>query len=257
MRAKTHAPWMAARNGGSEIVTSDKHAARVAGLLYLLVAISGAFSIVYFPSAFVVPGNATATASKIAASEQLYRICVVSDLVAQIAFVFLVVALYQLLKAVSEKLAFLMMVLALASVPMSFAIMLSQMAPLILLGGADFVSVFEKHQLDALAMFFLNLRTHGTFAISAFWGLWLFPFGILVFKSGFLPRVLGVLLIVAGLAYLTSSLMLLLFPSYGRAVSLLMLIPEAVGELSIIFWLLIKGVSAQPLESLASRGNGV
>src|SRR5258708_10259905 len=138
-----------------------------------------------------------------------------------------------------------MMVLALVSVPMSFAIMLSDIAPLILLGGANFLAVFEKHQLDALAMASLSLRSHGMFAASAFWGLWLFPFGILVFKSGFLPRVLGVLLVVAGLAYLTSSLTLLLFPDYGRAVSQLMLVPEGVGELSMIFWLLIKGVSAQ------------
>jgi Domain of unknown function (DUF4386) len=237
-------------------MTPDKHAARLAGLLYLLVAITGAFSIMYIPSAFVVPGNATATASKIVASEQLYRIGVASDLVAQIVFVFLVVALYQLLKAVSEKLALLMMVLALVSVPMSFAIMLNEIAPLILLGGANFLSVLEKRQLDALAMMFLSLRSHGMIVVSAFWGLWLFPFGVLVFKSGFLPRVLGVLLVVAGLAYLTSSLTSLLFPNYGRAVSLLMLVPEAVGELPIIFWLLIKGVSAQPLESLASRGPG-
>jgi len=235
-------------------MTSDKHAARVAGLLYLLLAITGAFSIMYIPSAFVVPGNATATASKIAASEQLYRIGVVSDLVSQIIFVFLVVALYQLLKAVNGKLALLMMVLALVSVPMSFLNMLNQIAPLILLGGADFLSVFEKHQLDALAMVFLRLRSQGMVAVSAYWGLWLFPFGILVFKSGFLPRVLGVLLVVAGLAYLTSSLTSLLFPPYGRAISQLMLVLEA-GELPIIFWLLIKGVRAQPLESRASQSD--
>lgn len=227
-------------------MTPDKHAARVAGLLYLLVAITGAFSIIFVPSTFVVPGNATATAGKIAASEPLYRIGVAGGLVAQIAFVFLIVALYQLFKAVSGKLALLMMVLALVSVPMSFAVMLSEMAPLILLGGASFLSVFEKHQLDALAMASLSLRSHGMFAVSAFWGLWLFPFGILVFKSGFLPRILGTLLLVAGLAYLISSFTFLLFPSYGRAVSLLMLVPEGIGELSIIFWLLFKGVSPRP-----------
>lgn len=225
-------------------MTSAKHVARVAGLLYLLVAIAGAFSIMYIPWAFVVPGNATATAGKIAASEQLYRIGIACDLVAQIAFVFLVAVLYRLLKAVDENLALLMLVLALVSVPMSFANMLSQMAPLVLLSGAGFLSAIEKPQLDAMALAFLNLRAHGMFAVSAFWGLWLFPFGVLVFKSGFLPRVLGVLLVVAGLAYLISSFTSLLFPSYGRAVSLLMLVPEAVGELSVIFWLLIKGTGA-------------
>lgn len=232
---------------------STERTARVAGLLYLLTAITGAFSIMYIPSAFIVPGDATATASKIVASELLYRIGVVSDLVAQIIFVLLVLALYQLLKVVDKRYALLMVALALVSVPMSFLNMLNQIAPLILLSGADFLSVFDKSQLDALAMMFLRLRSHGIVTIEAFWGLWLFPFGLLVIKSGFFPRILGVLLMLACFAYLTSSLTSLLLPRSGHFVSQLMLVPAAVGELSIILWLLIKGAKVQPSGGQVSR----
>ena len=221
-------------------MNSTKETARVAGLLYLLLAITGAFSLIYIPSAFIVRGDATATASKIMASELLYRIGIASDFVSQIVFIFLVLTLYQLLKGVNKKHASLMVILAVVSVPMAFFNMLNQIAPLILLSGADFLSVFEKNQLDALAMTFLNVRSSGITAVSMFWGLWLFPFGLLVIKSGFFPRILGALLIIAGLAYVAGSLTSLLSPPHGRIISPFLAILEA-GELPIIFWLLIKG----------------
>ena len=111
--------------------------------------------------------------------------------------------------------------------------------------GADFLSVFDKRQLDALAMLFLGLHANGVVISAVFWGLWLFPFGILVYRSGFFPRILGVLLIVAGVAYLVGSGTAILLPDYRSTISRFTLLPEAVGELSMILWLLIKGARVQ------------
>ncbi|MBI3660323.1 DUF4386 domain-containing protein [Candidatus Acetothermia bacterium] len=233
-------------------MNSTKETARVAGLLYLLLGITGAFSILYIPSAFIVPGDATATANKIVASELLYRIGIVSDLLSQIIFILLVLTLYQLLQGVNKKHASLMVILVSVSVAIGVVNLLNLIAPLILLSGADFLSVFTKPQLDALALGFLSLRSNGILVVSAFWGLWLFPFGVLVIKSGFLPRILGVLLIIACFAYLTVSFTSLLLPPYRQIVSQFMMVLEA-GELPIIFWLLIKGAKVQPLEDQASR----
>jgi Domain of unknown function (DUF4386) len=233
-------------------MNSIKKTARVAGLLYLLMAITGAFSIMYIPSAFIVSGDATATANKIKASESLYRIGIANDLITQIIFIFLVLTLYQLLKRVNQRDALLMVILVLVSVPMSFLNMLNLSAPLIVLSGADFLSVFEQQQLDALAMLFLSLRSRGISAVSTFWGLWLFPFGLLVYRSGFIPRILGVFLMIGCVAYVADSFISLLLPSYSDVVSQLMMIPLGIGEFSMIFWLLIKGTRDQPLEDQAS-----
>ena len=233
-----------------------KREARVAGALYLALVLTAAFSLQYIPSAFIVHGNAAATASKIASSELLYRIGVVSDLASQIIFVFLVLALYHLLKVVNKRHAALMVVLVLVSVPLSFVNTLNMSAPLVLLSGADFLSVFDKHQLDALAMGFLQLRNFGIDAVTVLWGLWLLPFGLLVFRSGFIPRILGVLLIVGCFANLAVSLTSLLFPPYAHIVDQLMGVPASAGELTIMLWLLIKGARTEPLEDqLSESGN--
>ncbi len=224
--------------------------ARVAGLLYLLMGIPAAFSIMYVPRTLIVPGNATATANNILASEMLFRIGIVSELISATAFIFLVRALYRLLNGVSKTHASLMVTLVLVSVAIGFMNVPNEIAALTLLRGADFLSVFEKRQLDALAMVFLGLHRHGFVVAQIFWGLWLFPFGVLVIRSGFLPRILGVLLIPACFGYLAASLTLLLLPSYGTAVSRVAVILGA-GELPIMLWLLIKGAKVQPLAAPA------
>jgi len=160
-------------------MNSIKRTARVAGLLYLLMGLTAAFSIVYIPSVFIVAGDATATANRIKAAESLYRIGIASDFIAQIIFIFLVLTLYHLLKGVNKRHALLMVTLVIVSVPMSFVNMLNQTAPLIVLSGADFLSVFDQHQLQALAMTFLRLRSHGIAAVSTFWGFGFSPSGSL------------------------------------------------------------------------------
>lgn len=146
---------------------SRKHEARVAGVLYLLMAVVAVISLTNVPSWVMVGGDAAATADRIVSSPLLYRIGVVSDLAAQVLFVFLVLSLYRLLEGVSKRHAVLMVALVLVQVPMAFANMLVAIAPLILLSGADYLSAFDKPQLDALAMGFVNLRGYGISAVMA------------------------------------------------------------------------------------------
>src|SRR5712692_55623 len=191
--------------------------ARVAGLLYLLIGITAPIGLVYVPSTLIVPGDATATADHIRASESLLRIGIASELFHQTIAIFLVLALYRLFKAVNETYAWQMVILgALVSVPIVFLNVLNEIAALVLVSGADFLSVFDKRQLDALAFLFLRLHNQGINVASIFWGLWLFPFGMLVIRSGFIPRVLGVLLMIAGSAYLVSSFTSVLLPRYAH-----------------------------------------
>jgi len=189
---------------------------------------------------FLVPGDATATARNIIAAEQTYRIGILTDFVTLLLFIFLVVSLYNLLKGVDKWHAMLMVLLVSVGVAIGLVNILNKIAPLILLNGADYLSVFTKTQLDALALGFLSLNSSGNDIDAAFWGLWLFPFGILVIKSGFFPRVLGILLMVAGFALLTTSVTSIVLPAYEHVVSRVMT-PLGLGEFPIIFWLLIKG----------------
>jgi len=137
----------------------------------------------------------------------------------------------------------LMVLLVSVGVSVGFANLLTKLAPLILLSGTDYLSAFTKPQLDALALGCLSLNSIGNTVDAAFWGLWLFPFGNLVIKSGFVPWVLGILLMVAGLGLLTSSVTSIVLPAYEHAVSQVMT-PLGLGEFPIIFWLLIKGAKA-------------
>jgi len=213
--------------------------------------IPAVFSLLYVPRALIVPGDATATANNIRASEMLFRAGIVSELVFATVFIFVIRALYGLLKGVDKTQSSLMVTLGLVAVPVWFLNVLSEVAALTLMRGADFLSVFEKSQLDALAMVFLLMHRQGFGVAHVFSGLWLFPFGLLVMKSGFIPRILGVLLIVAGFGYLAGSLVSLLSPPYGNVVSGAANVLTAA-EFPIIVWLVIVGARAQPLEAPAS-----
>src|SRR5438445_3809895 len=227
-------------------MNSTKKAARTAGVLYFLSSLPAPFSLLYIPSVFMVMGDATATANKIRTSPLLFRVGIVAELISATTFIFMGLAFYHLLKGVNKKHALLMLVLVLVSVPISFLNELNRIAALILLSGADFLSAFDPPHLNALVMVFLKLYGKGILIVETFWGLWLFPFGVLVFRSGFIPRILGVLLIPAGVAYVTVAFTYLLFPNYGDMVSKFATVLQ-FGELPIIFWLLIKGAKDQPL----------
>jgi len=210
------------------------------------MSIPAPFTLIYIPSFFMASGDAAVTVNKIRTSEFLFRAGIVGALIGWILFIFVALALYDLFKGVNKKHALLMLVLVLVSVPISFLNELNRIAALILLSGADFLSAFDPPHLNALVMVFLKLYGKGILIVETFWGLWLFPFGLLVFRSGFIPRILGVLLIPAGVAYLAVTFTYLLFPHYGDIVSKFATVLQ-FGELPIIFWLLIKGAKDQPL----------
>ncbi len=154
-----------------------KNAGRFAGLLYILASIPGVFALVYVPSKLIVRGNAMATAHNIVASETLFRLGIAADLICQALFIFVALALYDLLKGVNRRHALLMVTLILVSIPIAFLNELNGIAALILVRGADFLSLFDKPQRDALAMLFLNLHGHGFDVAGIFWVFGCFPSG--------------------------------------------------------------------------------
>lgn len=227
-----------------------KRAARIAGLLYLLMGIPAAFALMYVPRRLLVPGNASATANNILAHEMLFRIGIVTGLFSSVLFIVVVFALYRLFHAVNKSQAMLMVALVLVSVAFGLASDVGNLVALALFRGGEFLTVFDKPQRDALGMLFLRAHTYGIYMNEIFWGLWLLPFGALVKNSGFIPRILGVLLLVNGFAYVGISLTSLLLPAYANLVFRASM-PALLGELWIMFWLLIKGAKVQALEAPA------
>jgi hypothetical protein len=222
---------------------STRTTARSAGILYLLLLILGGFNFFYIPALYTVRGDPAATARKIIAIEPIYRVGVLSDLVGSIVFIFLVVNLYTLFKDVDKKYAMLMVISVSVAVAFSVVNLINQIAPLVFLSGADFLSAFTKPQLDAIALAFLRLRSSGFEVVAAFWGLWLFPFGMLIIRSRFLPKALGILLIVACFASLVHSFGCIALPAYKYVIARFTMPVDAIGEFSIAIWLLVKGAS--------------
>jgi Domain of unknown function (DUF4386) len=228
-------------------VKTTQQRARTAGVLYLLMALIAPVGLLYVPAKLIVSGDPAATAANIRASEWLLRIGVVSELVHQTIAVFLVLALYGLFKDVNVSRARQMVVLgALVSVPIAFVNVLNELAALTLVSDHESLSAFARPQLDAMAYFFLGLHGQGISVVSIFWGLWLFPFGSLVIRSGFIPRIFGVLLMIAGMAYLANSFTSLLAPEQAAVVARFAG-PLAIAELPIIFWLVIRGARPQTM----------
>jgi hypothetical protein len=227
---------------------STKNPGRFAGLLYVLTSIVGFFAMGYVPSKLIVHGNAAATASNIAASETLFRLGIAAGLIGQAAFIFVALALYDLLQGVSRRHASLMVILIVVSIPIALVNELNSIAALVLVRGE---SVFERPQRDALAMLFLNLHHHGFVVAEIFWGLWLFPLGLLVYRSRFLPRFLGVWLALAGIAWVILSLTGILMPQYQNKVDTYSQ-PAFIGEIVFMLWLAIKGAQPPALDATAS-----
>jgi hypothetical protein len=223
-------------------MNSRKKNARIAGLWYLLMAVTGGFGIMYAPMGIMVSGDAAATAQKLIESEWIYRLSIVSNLVGQVCFIFLVFALNRLLEDVNPKQAKLMVTLVIIAVPIAFINTLNLVAAQLFVSRVDFLNVFEVDKLNALSMVFLKLYEHGILIVQIFWGLWLLPFGFLIIKSQFIPRVIGILLIVGCFAYLLASFIGLLWPAYNQIASSILMLPISIGEFSIVFWLLITGV---------------
>lgn len=230
-----------------------KKTARVAGLLYLVVVLTGPFVLLYVPGKLFVPENATTTANNILAHQSLFQSYIVVGLVSELFFIGAVLALYRLLKGVGPQLATLMVITILIDAPLAFSSVASQVATLAFVRGADFLSVFNQPQQNAIAMLFINLDKYGALVSEIFWGLWLLPLGLLVYRSVFLPRILGVWLFINGLAYIVISATGLLAPQYLKLVSTIAA-PVLFGEMALMLWLLTVGVRIKPSAATAVAG---
>ncbi len=213
--------------------------ARLAGAVYVLLGIAALLGFYHAP---LVQAGLGSIAHGLTQSDIRFRIGVVADVLSSALAVPLAVLLYELLKPVDRIQAVLMAVLLLAAMPISFAVALNYVAAQWMLTGDPVIAVFAGAQREALGMLFLRLHEHGVLAVEIFWGLWLVPFGLLVMRSRFLPRVLGILLISAGAAYVAHSIASLMLAGqrivfYER----ITMLARAAGEFPIMLWLLIKG----------------
>lgn len=227
-------------------VMNPNKIARIAGILYVFPWVLSIFAFMLRQN-IIVPGDAATTAGNIMASESQFRLSIVSDLIVQVVFVFLVLLLYKLLKPVNKNHAAIMVILFLVSVPIAMLNLLNQFAAILLLSGADYLSSFATDQLQTLALFFVDLHEVGIMIAYIFWGLWLFPLGYLVFKSGFLPRILGILLMISCFGYLIDFFTFFLFPSFGVSINTF----TGWAELFLCLWLLIMGVNVERWEQRA------
>jgi hypothetical protein len=227
--------------------------ARIGGVLYLIIIVAGGFAEGVVRSRLVVAGDAAATAKNIMASEWMWRIAFAGDLAIYVCAVPLVLIFYVLLSPVNGHLALLAVFFNLVSIAIEGINALSHFAPLLLLGGADYLKVFDLHQLQALALLFINLHAYG-FGIS----LTIFSFvllleGYLIFNSGYFPKMIGVLVAIAAICYLTDSFALFLAPAFQAKIFPAILIPSFIGELSLCLWLLVMGVNVPKWEEKANR----
>ena len=232
---------------------SIKKNARIAGVLYIVGSLFGIVRLVYIPSVLIVHGNATATSNNIAAHETLFRFSIVTYLICAALWIFVTLALYRLFKGVDQRLAVVMVILgSLMVTPLFFVNAMTDAGALLFAGGAEFVSVFGKAQREAFVMLFLRLHHYVDLANEIFWGIWLIPLGILAYKSRFLPRFLGVWLVIACFGYLAASFTGFLSPAYEDVVWKYAQ-PLVLAELVFMLWLVIVGARERPLAASATR----
>jgi hypothetical protein len=217
--------------------------ARIAGVLILLTAVLAPFSLIYVPSTLVVPGDAATTASNIVASEGLFRLGMVSDALVFLLEIAIVALLYVLLKPVNPTLSLVAAFSRLAMAVIQGINLLNYFFALLLLSGAGYLTVFSPDQLQALALLFLNAHEQVALIWGLFFGFHLLVLGYLVYRSGYLPRILGVVLVVTALCYLTQSFGNMLLPQYKAIFAAIGFL--AIIELAFPLWLLIKGVKDQ------------
>ena len=225
-------------------MTSSKKTARIAGFLYLIFIATSIFANAFGRSNIIVYGDAAVTAKNIMAAAGLFRMGFMSDLISAAFFILTAWALYVLLQPVNKHLALLFVLLNLGGVAIQCINMLNLFAALLLLSGADYLKVFQAEQLQSLAMLFLTLYKNGFIIAQLFYGTWLLPLGYLVFKSGFLPRILGILLMVDCFGVLIWFFQIFLLPNY-EVISYPSFVVGFIAEFSLSLWLLIKGVKEQ------------
>ena len=216
-------------------------AARLAGVWYLILAIFGAFAEFGVRQRLIVAGDAAATAQNLLAHANLFRFGIVAELLGQVVFVLVVFALYDLLKVVHRRWAVLMVVFVLLAVGITVLNLVHPAAALMVLDGGLGPAAFEPAQREALATLFLDLHAFGYKIVAqVFFGLWLLPLGALIVRSGFIPKVVGAFLMLAGVGYLVDVVLAAMLPDLGFVLSEY----TFVGEVLLLGWLLVKGVDA-------------
>lgn len=223
------------------IEASPQVYARIGGVLYLMIIVAGAFGEVFVRGTLIVSGDAVSTANNIMASQSLWRIGIAGDIITHVLDIPLMLVLYVLLKPVNKNLALLALLFNLIQTAVLVANELLLLVPLFLLGNADYLKAFEPGQLYALTYLFVKLQEYGFGIGLIFFGFACLIYGYLLFRSGYFPRALGVLMAIAGLSYLTNSFTLVLAPAYAGTI-FPVLVLALIGELSLCLWLMMKGV---------------
>jgi hypothetical protein len=228
--------------------------ARRAGLLYASGGLAAPFALIHVPAALFVSGNAQATAERIAASPGLLRMAIAAELFHCTMAVIAGLSLYRLFRDVSGPLSTLMAALFLISVPIELAGIGGYGAALMLTSHASWLSAFTPEQLNALT--YMNFRMHtGAIQVAElFWGTWLFPYGLVAMRSGFIPRWIGAALMAAGAGFVAASMMSLLYPGSPAAVRLIATV-LTMGELPMVVWLIGWGARAPKATALAAGGS--
>ena len=216
-------------------MNSESRISRLAGALYLVVVVTGLFSLMYVPSRITVSGDPHATLENIVANGGLFRAGIAAFLVKQVAFLLLPLALYKLLRPVHERVAVLMVALAVVSVPIALVSLSNRLDVLDMLAGEPIDGELQTQVMRAM-----NAYGNGLLITTLFWGLWLLPFGYLVIRSGFLPKLLGAFLVLGGLGYVTEVFWQIRVPDVRFPGTVLL--AAAIGEIGICLWLLVVGV---------------
>ncbi|HVG35021.1 MAG TPA: DUF4386 domain-containing protein [Pyrinomonadaceae bacterium] len=233
------------------VETSLRLWARIAGVLYLLTIIMGVFAELFVRGALVVRDDAAATATNIMAQEPLYRFGLAADLVMLVCYIVVTLLFYDLFKPVGRSLSLLAAFFSLVGIAVLAVNSLNHLAPLIFLGGAHYLGAFDVNQLQALALVSLRMHARGYTISGVFFGIYMFLLGYLIFKSGFLPRILGVLMAVGGLSNLLNSFAVFLFPTLMARLPDIVLL-AGIAELALSLWLVAMGVNVSKWKEQAS-----
>ena len=231
--------------------SSKRKAVTVLRVLYPIWMVLGLFGVMYVPATVIVAGDAMATANNILANELLFRMGIVGSLSVQVIQIFVVLLLYKLFKSVNKNYASFMVVFALVGIPIAMLNTLNRLATLLLLNGADYLKVFEAGQLHALVMLFLNLNEQGQLIATIFWGLWLFPLGYLIYKSGYFPKVLGAWVMMGCVGYVLDSFTHFILPNYANYEAILtpLVLLLTLGEILFALWVMLKGAKIPEMKS--------
>ncbi len=225
-------------------MASRNKTARIAGLLYLILIIGGVISLAYIPSQLIDHESASKTLENITNSEWLFRLGIIAGIITFLIYILLPLALYKLLHKVNKIYASLMVIFTLVSVPIFFVNILNKFSVLTLINKATYLQQMGETQLETQVMLHIDNYNNGLQISQIFWGLWLFPFGYLVYKSGFLPKLLGILLMTGCFGYLITFFGGFLYPDFNKTiVSDIVGYPAPIGEISICLWLLIMGTN--------------